>query len=203
MTTTTIEELIAKIADVDNQVAVLLKEREPIDRKLRRLDGKRKRLMDDLGRAMLEALSPDDRLAYLLSPESVDVSMEVYRERERVMRELGFTTGCIWSETRQPVLRVALTYGDPKSFERTLDGIRKTIKYYKPHADGWVRYGVFEHTLSEYGMYTLLVSPDGETACLTKTTYGRTEEKVKGTLPTVLKHIQEHHWYDGRKRSDD
>lgn len=55
--------------------------------------------------------------------------------------------------------------------------------------------GVFENTLSEFGVYFIEVTNMSE-ARLMRMTYGHSSEIMAGTLPEVLKYTSEHHPYD-------
>lgn len=65
-----------------------------------------------------------------------------------------------------------------------------------PMKDGTFYIGVFEHTLSEYGIYTILVNFDLKTAKLQKTTYGHTETLREGTFKEILELAAKKHYYE-------
>lgn len=82
-----------------------------------------------------------------------------------------------------------------KQIERVVDFLDRAKSTLHP-VENEFYLGVFEHTLSEHGVYHIGVSIDLKTATLYKTTYGHKSEKKKGTLKEVLEYTAKHHYYE-------
>jgi hypothetical protein len=92
---------------------------------------------------------------------------------------------------------VCLIKGDPKSLKQNLTGLKKILKYLKP-VDDMIHIDIFERTLSEYGVFSLRITPDLTKFQIVQTTYGRDEVlHTYKTLEKAMEKIQDKYYYDG------
>ena len=143
----------------------------------------------------------------LLRPQRDFPSMEQYHEfSRRLESEFGMSHSGRWSSTEQPVAKICIELDKAGSVERNRKGVRELAPLLLPIEDGMAGFGIFEHTLSEGGIYQLLVAPDLSRARLTFTRYRRTSVEIEGDFETVFARIVERHWYSKSgcgDRSDD
>jgi hypothetical protein len=74
-------------------------------------------------------------------------------------------------------------------------GLFKVLPYIKSHL-GIKRFGIFEHTCSQYGSYSLRITEDHKEATVVRVTYGRPTETFKGSVEKAFQHIYEYLPYE-------
>lgn len=120
-----------------------------------------------------------------------------YRDAYAFFKELGFSTHGHFPSTQQRCLQIILYQDDDESVKKTEEALDLIGKYIKPLPEYQAKvFGIFEHTLSENGMYNYLEKEDG-TFHVMRTAYGRETLMFGGTgRQTVLEYIQNHHYYE-------
>ena len=84
--------------------------------------------------------------------------------------------------------------GDAAGLERAVDAVGTLLPHCRPLHDGFVRFEIFEHTLSEHASYVMRVRPD-----LSEITVGDSRGRRAarfGSLREAVAHVQETHWYE-------
>lgn len=106
-----------------------------------------------------------------------------------------------WSDTREASFKLKVERTD-ESERKSLAGLKFFTPLYKPHEDGYVWFELFEHTLSEHGIYKLKVKPDLTDLHLTFARYSRESvEKRFKTPEEAVQYIRIYHYYgDGPDR---
>jgi hypothetical protein len=192
------EDLKSELSILETQRLALFKEREPIDKKIKRNYDAIKAVKAKLAKAQIEKIGDKIDWKLLLASENLENSV-LYKLRHQEAYKLALWAGEYWMDTRQPCLKVMMTYGDPTNLAKILAAVKMLTPFYTPHEDGFVWFGVFEHTLSEHGSYQLKVKPDLSAAEVHR---GRYRESF-GTLTEILMYIQKRHWYEAGFRDDD
>lgn len=112
------------------------------------------------------------------------------------VRDSGF-----YVDTSQTQLQICLYKISPKTAD--LVQVRKALKELVPHlkpVGKYIHIGIFEHTLSEFGIYEGLIDPKSGEYHLAKTTYGR--EEILETFKdqnSFLKYVKQHHYYEKKE----
>lgn len=65
-----------------------------------------------------------------------------------------------WTETGQSVVKVVLPRNNVTKARKIWDKMVELLPFITPHSDGYRRFGITEHTLSEHGVYHILVDSD-------------------------------------------
>ena len=186
----TIQTLKSKITDLEAKREVLIKKKKPIEAALTRCYNQIKKLTEELSLEELKTKSDD--LSYLLSPETW-VTDANYRARDIWARKHGVSFQGHYLETKQPACQISLKKG--QDITNLMETINRIIPHYIP-IEGAVIFQIMEVTLSEYGVFTLRVSPDSKTAKIIKTVYGTDHTVFSGTLSDALTKIADEYWYD-------
>lgn len=118
-----------------------------------------------------------------------------YQWRQKFFRDLGFLCDGYYPTTMQNGISIKLKKGCQKSFSETVYGLKIFIPHIKPQVPQGKIIKIFEHTLSENGVYQLIIN-DSKFA-IVKTTFGRQRDvAVFPTLEEAVKYIQDKHWYE-------
>jgi len=135
--------------------------------------------------------------------------MTHYQHAQKVFREMGFMSSGYYPDTNQRALSVMMTHGSQESFDKTIASVKKIMPYMKmgesePVTEHVKRFGVFEHTLSEYGVYNLAINEEKDIYIVTLHRYHRASiHKKCKSLEELLHYVQDNLWYDGKKSNDD
>jgi len=192
-----------KLLELEQINVDLHKLKAPIDKKLKKnweaIKVVRKSIDEEDIATMLK-LGVDWK--FLLKPANDFGSTEMYNYFDTQVHELGMHSGGRWRDTRQPVVSIMLTHGDEKSLMNNIAGVKLLSPFYE-QVDGAVPFAIFDHGLSEYAVYSMTYNPTTNEVILKTLRHGRTEENFLGALPDAMKHIQDHHWYDGKEEDHD
>ena len=99
-----------------------------------------------------------------------------------------------WAETQQSVVRVTLPRNDATKARKIWDKMVELVPFITQHRDGYRRFDILEHTLSEYAAYHILVDSDNvfyESACR----YGRDTITKIGDSDTAFNHFFKNRYY--------
>ena len=176
----------------------IFKIKEPLDKELIKLYNQIQKLKEKQTEAKLkEDMTLGEKIEWLLFEDGHSSDMKHYNECQRFFQELGLWVSGYYPYSEQKSLQVMLYKGAQDNLDNTFESINLVLPFIKPINDeGERRFKLFEHTLSEHGIYDLKVDKEGVWA-LNKTTYGREKvEKTFENLYDALKYCQKHHYYE-------
>ena len=186
------KKIEAEIAKIEAEREEVFKQMKPLEDKSTRLYNKLKKKKGELTKAILLDASFEDKIKYLITESGSD-GLEKHVAAEKFFKNLGLETSGYFPKTGQRRVRVSLIRGCDKSLEGTLSGLNKVLPFIKP-IDGEKLISIFEHTLSEYGSYSIAISNSYD---VVKHTYGRKSvEKSFNSLLDCLKYVQYVHYYE-------
>lgn len=192
----TINECQAEITENEGKRSEILDQIKPLEKKAHRFYYRNKKLRDRIATIKSEQKKID--WEWVLSCEWNDGSVRL-KYREKVLRDIGLDSSGYFDTINQTCIRITLHKNDSHSVAKNLQGLKKIFPYLKPVEDGFVIVDIFEHTLSECGVYRLWIDKENKKYQITKTTYGhRKVLKEFNDLKKALEYIQEHHYYESR-----
>jgi hypothetical protein len=196
----TVKEIEKELASNGDKQTELYKEMAPIESKLSRLHSRSKKLEEQIDKIRISRKKTD--WAWILSESGHD-GMEKYRHREQKLREIGLRSSGYLREIQQVCVQVMLTKNDDgTSLSATMKGLKKILKYIKPF-QGYKYLDIFEHTLSEGGVWNLLIDEEKNEYKIQVTIYGREETRhTFDNLKDALKKIQETYYYEDLKKEE-
>ena len=192
---------------VDKQEAIITPLREEINKlkevfiqEYEKLDN----LKEDLSRFLIkdiETQSIEKQIKFAL--DEVD-TMPRLKHAQKVFEKLGFYVSGYFPETNQRDVKIMLTKGDKKSYDKTLKGLEKIIPFIKSreiNARGFaskltgIEIDIFDHDLSEHYSVCLFIDSARvkDRFIIMKNNY---PSHTFSTLEDVLKYIQDNYWYD-------
>lgn len=186
-----------KIAEKEARRQELFKLKEPIDAELSKLYKEIESLRDKQSKEKLkEEMSFEERFLWLMQEDGCSSDMTRHKAAEKMLHDMGFWMSGYYTFSQQKAIELMLCKGKEESLTQTLENLTKILPLIKPmNEEGHKRFKIFEHTLSESGIYDLW--QQGDDWVLEKTTHGRTEElKRWGNLKEALAYIQQHHYYE-------
>jgi hypothetical protein len=196
-----VKELDEKINALQEERKELFKKQAPINAKLVKTANEIDKLTkerDDLLIKGLNTKHPD--WDYLLEC-NWHGSHAKSIARDKFLTPYSLKSNGYYEKTQQVQIEVMLNY--KQRIDKPLRKLRELLPHIKP-LDNVRRFGIFEHTLSEFGVFELIVAKDSEKCRLVKTTYGRQADITKfNDLKEALIYIAEHHWYEGGPREVD
>jgi hypothetical protein len=172
--------------------------KEPLDAELKRLYDEIQELKEKQTEIKLkEDMTLGEKIQWLLFENGYDSDMKRYYEADKFFKDMGLWVSGYYPHSQQKALEIMLYKGAQDNLDKILEGIKTVLPFIKPmNAKGERRFELFEHTLSEWGIYDLRINKY-DVWILNKTTYGREEvEKVFDNLYEALKYCQEHHYYE-------
>jgi len=190
----------ADIQKVETERDNLFKQKVPIDLALTKSYNKLERLQKERDELMLSSSKIPD-WEFLLSTKGE--SMARYYAAQKALADIGLGSDGEFLATKQRGIKVSLNYQDTKQVEATLSGLKTIVPFLKP-INNVIAISIFEHTLSEFGVYHLILASKGQKCKITKITYGREEELSKfNTWKEALTYISKRLWYEGYPGDDD
>lgn len=148
---------------------------------------------------MKQPMTPEEEIEYFLFEDGC-VSGERYKAREKFWNDKGLWHSGYFPEISQIHLEVMLYKGVNDNLENVFTTLEKVLPYVKTQ-NGVKRLGVFEHSLSENGSYTIEITD--ESFDLVVHRYGR-KSAVKSfdSLLSMLQYVQKHHYYESSEDED-
>ena len=191
------------IMTLEQQLATLQSERQSIQNMMEGLREKSLVLFDQIEfikdqiaeQKIQQSSEPD--WEFLLKNDNGAVA---YNELKRQLEKFGLETGSYNPETNQMVVQISLKSNDVDGLKLAHDGLNEVIPHIIP-SFGYKFITVIDHTLSEYGSYSLHVYEDDvKSFKLTVTRWHRESVVYKSdNLMDVLAYIQKHHHRDSPK----
>lgn len=183
----------------------LFKLREPIDLEIEKLYYEIKALKEKQTEQSLEQdMGFVEKFYFLMFEDGCSSDMKRYdAAKELINDELGLWMSGYYPETEQKAVEIMLYKGEGDNLEKTYDSLCKILPLVKPIKEGKEkRFKLFEHTLSEGGIYAL--KNVDEKWKLTITSCGRERDiKEWDNLKEALMYCQEHHYYESSFDEDD
>ena len=120
-----------------------------------------------------------------------------YNELKRQLAKFGMDTGSYNSETDQMVVCMSLKFNDADGLKLAHDGLNEVIPHIIP-SFGYKFITVIDHTLSEYGSYSLRIYEEQHNQFKLMITRWHRESVVyeSDNLMDVLAYIQKYHHRD-------
>lgn len=205
--------------------------KEQLKKEIRSLDRKINKLSAQMKPLVSRRTSCNEQLATLEAQELLPLSLEkiansdsrlldgpLFKEVQTFMSKYKYVA-CegTWTDTRRKAFRIALDQNDPldaqiKEIEEIMaaipfvDDLEKRTMYRKRDVDMDISkaklLSVFEYTLSEYGVYNLIVN-ENNIAGLMKTTYGRSELVLVLPFREMIEYMLKNHPYQKIDEDDD
>lgn len=195
------EELEARVAQLESDREALFRKRKPIDDALSANYYQLEKAQEQLGKLLVAEMAAPDWPTLLLAEGRGGQAM--YKHASSTFYEMGFYKSGYYPETGQVALKIMITHGKPETIARTREGIATLAPHIIPHKDGMIRFEIFEHTLCQFGVHSLLVAPDLSSATVTSTSRYKSSPAFSGSLDDALKYIHDNHWYDGRDSDEE
>lgn len=182
-----------EIEKIVEQLKPLYEQQEALNKKITALQKKRKTLREDKEKAQLQtSMTKEQEIEYFLFEDGF-VDGERYKARQKYWNDKGLWESGYFSEIQQVNLNLMLYKGDTANLEKTIKNVEEVLPFLKP-LNGKKRLGIFEHTLSENGNWTVEI--DDESFDLVLHHYHRRSvEKQFKTLRELIEYIQENHYY--------
>jgi len=190
---------LKSIEELETELEALRVKRKPIETAMTRLYAKLKtaKQVRDIAKIKeMEADGPD--WDFLMQSQSDFSSIELYNYFNKLIYEMGMSSNGRIADTYQPYVELKITYNSAESITKNTEGVKFLSKLYTKDDDGFIPFGVSEHTLSEFGSYSIKYNPEIDEVILNKMAYHRLTEKPLGKLDEAMKYLNEHHWYDGK-----
>lgn len=136
--------------------------------------------------------------SYLLDGSSGSKSYS--RCRDELSKRGLYGPQGVATDTMQRGFKIMLYQNDAESFKKNLNGLKEILPFVKPITTGdyagYKYIDVFEHTLSEYGSYWVIVNEELIDCRLMQDRWHRTYEIKKfDTLEKLLAYMWKHHYY--------
>lgn len=176
----------------------IFKIKEPLDKELSELYIQIQKLKEKQTEEKLrEGMTLGEKIEWLLFEDGYNSDRKRYEECQKFFLELGLRVSGRYPYSEQKALEIMLYKGVQDNLDKTFESVNIVLPFIKPINDkGERRFKLFEHTLSEWGIYDLKVDKEGVWT-LNKTTYGRERvEKTFENLYDALKYCQQHHYYE-------
>lgn len=193
----TSKEIEAEITNLEVQAEDLKAEyRDAIDlytnyqEDLLKINNRHRKLKKQLVETKLDE-NPDD-IAFLINYDYEGETSKSHTVLDNLAKQHGLRHhGGYWVKTMQLVLKIQLNHH--QDYHETLEGIKFFLPFIKPDEDGYAHFDIFEHTLSQYGSYTLKVKPNVLTGAIIMC---NRRVNFSGTLEAALRQISEVLWYE-------
>lgn len=198
-----IKKLEKQIRDKESRRSELFKLKEPIDKELESLYEDIKNLKEEITKAKLkQEMSFEEKFEYLMFEDGIGSDMERYNAAQKMLSDMGFHMGGYSPHSNQKCVQLMLYKGVNDNLKEVYDNFTKILPLIKPNTDkGEKRFKLFEHTLSEDGVYELVF--DGNMIKLVVWRYHR-ESMIKewDKLKDALLYCQEYHYYESSLDDD-
>ena len=193
----------------------LLSQLRPLEAKISANYGRIKKLKEEIDEESIEKGNYD--WEWLLQEDGFSSSPARYKMCEEKLNEFGFRASGYYMDTMQRSVAICLNKNEPVT--KAINGLLTILPYIKYHAveksvmkaigrTGSLlrtkRVGIFEHTLSENGVYYLVFVEGNECVYLMIDKYHITSMVKRFTdLMSALEYVSEHHYYEITKTNAD
>jgi hypothetical protein len=200
-------ELTKKLKQAEKERAALYRLMTPIDKKIDVKNNHIKKLKNSIVELELKEKKPlKNQIEYFLF-EDGSVSDKRFAARDKFWRNRfgskGLHTGGYYRNTKQISIMIKLTKGDKESLEDNIKQLTDILPYIKPQDKDYKVFNLFEHTLSEFGSYNLIINEERKEYVLVKTVYSSDRDRTNfKDLKSALEYIQTNHYYDSLEEED-
>ena len=183
---------MSKLQNLKERYEELDKTHEEYLSKIDQIVKAKKSLEEEIETLELSEIAPN--LEWIMNLDYFNLGSLKYKAVQKVLGELNFKHLCQsggWNETNQIAFKINLEKN--ADLEDAELEVEKVLPLIKPF-EGKKWFGVFEHTLSEYGSYHVWFYSDKIE--LARTSYGHTEVlKTFTEIADLLAYIKENHYY--------
>lgn len=186
--------------DFDSKIAALEEKRKPLfvepdalNEKISRIYKQIEKLREQKEKEqMKQPMSAVEEMEYFLF-EDGNVSGERYKAREKYWHDKGLWHSGYFPEIEQINLKMMLYKGENDNLEQTVSVLEQVIPLLK--VDQGVKHlGVFEHTCSEHGSYSVEIKNSSFDLIVWHWSRKSTVKSFDN-LCDLVKYVQEHHYY--------
>lgn len=174
----------SKIAGLQEKLKPLYAEREALGEKL--LGQKEKEQMK-------QPMTPVQEMEYFLF-EDGSVSGERYKAREKYWRDKGLWNSGYHPDIQQVNLQMMLYKGVQDNLEQTISTVEEVLPLLKVH-NGVKRLGIFEHTCSENGNWSVEIT-DTSYDLILHYYHRKSVNKSFDSLRALVQYVQQYHYYE-------
>jgi len=200
----TVKEINAELESNKTKQQEVIKVWQPLEKKLNTLMARERKLTERSEKIEFDKKASQKRMdwAWLLRWDWQD-STDKHTFRDTKLREIGLSTSGYFRDLEQSQVRIALVKNDPKSLPATIKGLNKVLKHIKPIKGSYKQIDIFDHTLSEGGVYRLMVSEEKSKYKIQITRYHREEILHEfNNLKEALALIQKKYYYEDADAED-
>lgn len=197
-----------RLKNLETKREGLLSQLRPLEKKISANYGRIKKLKEEIDQDNIEKGNYD--WEWLLQEDGFSSSPARYKLCEEKLAEFGFRASGYYRDTMQRNVTICLNKNEPVT--KAIDGLLTILPHIKYHgaeksimkAIGRTgrslrtkRVGIFEHTLSENGVYYLIFLEGQECVYLMIDRYHVTSMVRRFiTLMDALMYISDHHYYE-------
>lgn len=200
-----IETWKKEIENIDNKREELFKIKEPIDKQLSSLYEKKEKLQNQIDTARINSKGKID-WEWILSSD-YDESTAHHKAAKEAIAKLGFMSSGFYESNKQRCISIMINKNEFKKIPKIMESIDVLLPFLKPTHDKFICFGIFEHTLSEHGIFQLKINKKlkGYISC---TCYGHEEETLGSKtdlipLEDLLKYCAKELWYEKGEDNDE
>lgn len=184
----------SKIETLECKRKLLCTERNTLNDEIVKLSEKIEKLREQQEKEqMSKPMTPTQEAEYFLFEDGC-VSGERYKARSKYWGAKGLYSSGYNPETEQVSLKLMLYKGDKDNLEQTITATEEVLPLLKVH-NGVKRLSIFEHTLSEDGIWSVEITDDSYDLILSRY-HRKSTEKSFDNLRALIQYIQEHHYYE-------
>lgn len=190
----TLDELQQQLSQAQTELQNLNDIVAPMLARIRDQRGVVDDLTNKVDQLLASSHSPDWH--WLLEADNGNSSGAKTAARRQALSKWDLAGDSYQPDTNQTVLRIGMTQGDQTQLERVMEGLNTLLPYLRPGPRGGKFISILEQTLSQYGIWRLVVLEDG--VQLVSQVYGREHVKAQfDSLREAVAFVQQHHWYRG------
>jgi hypothetical protein len=199
-----IETWKKEIVSIDKKREELFKIKEPIDKQLSSLYEKKEKLQNQIDTSRINRKGKIDWEWILHCDHSQSTAH--YRAAKDAMAKLGLMNSGFYENTNQISISIVINKNEYKKIPKIMKSIDILLPFLKPVVDGFICFGIFEHTLSKHGIFQLKINKKlkGYISC---TRYGHEEVTIGSKtdlspLEDLLKYCAKELWYEDETGED-
>lgn len=193
----TLSELTLEIEKLTKEKQKLFDTIKPLQNKFNSICDKLANLIEDKNKLELAEKHSDNFDFNMLMDGLHGNSLVILREQEKQLRKLSLYTKGYRPDNLQTAISIKLYRGNSKHTQKVLEGLITILPYIKELkcCDG-KPIDVFEHTLSEFGGWDLVIKTDNTVSLLHGGLSINRVEKTFLNIEEALKYCENHHYYE-------
>ena len=191
----------AAIQELKDKRAPLYAERDALTDKIMKLSKRIEKLRSEKEKEqMKQPMTPEEEMKYFLF-EDGSVSGERYKAREKYWIDKGLWQSGYFPEIEQVNIKLMLYKGEKDNLVQTVSVLEQVIPLLKP-CKGVKRLGIFEHTCSEDGSWSVEIS-ENSFDLIVHRWHRKTVDKSFDNLQDLVEYVQQYHYYGSSTDSED